>query len=789
MKIYFVILLFSLCCMNATAQNSEQAFQKGKDAFEIGQFEVADSIFNANMEFFSGENKINAYRMLALSSLYQDKQEAAEDYAAKLLALDPYYTAYGDSPRFSNILEKMKKGTTTISTASKMEESLDEVPVPVTLITENMIKASGARNLSELLNLYVPGLSLISSIEDNNAMRGVYGMNQETMLVMFDGHRLNSPSTNAAPLDYSNNLEKIKQIEVLRGPASSLYGNVALTAVINIITKTGNDVGGGKIAAAAGKNKSYGGTLLFGNGNLKTEYLAWASLYTAMGERKYEDNVAHYAGGYNNKPTFDFGAKIRWGDFKISIIGQYSKPVPYHNLLSGSNIYSYDLYAKQNGEKPGTSKNITRMDIDYVHNWKDWSFSASAYATVERKQIYNVFGDTIDSTISQFFAMGLGLADIGTRGVWQTINWEDYSFGSTLTGGHNYKFNNGMSGALLLGLQYENCLPTDGSYKYGQKFNVITGVSNDIIYDDMEHIFSGFMQLKHRFSNKFILNGGLRFDHKIRQQSTRIDKWSPRLTLIWLASPNFSVKGGYSYSFVDAPLFYRASKIALFKGGTELDAEEMKAFQVGTNLKMPTWHLTHELNFFYNNVSSLVFYNALNSSSGDDAFHNAGKINMGGIENVIQYTTDKTLINLNCTYQYPFKIENFSSKDHDVSNVPRFLLNVTASQEVYHHPKAGQLWLRANMHAQSKMDCLYNDILANIIAIALGEQDENQILTESQSSLAVFGAGMEWKSSFGLGLSIDTYNLFNKDYMIGGQLREPVPSQGFSFLGRVYFDF
>jgi iron complex outermembrane receptor protein len=47
-------------------------------------------------------------------------------------------------------------------------------------------------------------------------------------------------------------LDKLKQIEVLRGPASSLYGGVALTAVVNLITKQGIDVDGIKIRAGIG---------------------------------------------------------------------------------------------------------------------------------------------------------------------------------------------------------------------------------------------------------------------------------------------------------------------------------------------------------------------------------------------------------------------------------------------------------------------------------------------------------------------------------------------------------
>ena len=96
-----------------------------------------------------------------------------------------------------------------------------------------------------MLAAYVPGLNIIDCNDDINiAMRGIYSSTQEKILIMLNGHRLNSYATNTAAPDFSISLENVKQIEVLRGPASSLYGDVALTGVVNIITKQGADVDG-----------------------------------------------------------------------------------------------------------------------------------------------------------------------------------------------------------------------------------------------------------------------------------------------------------------------------------------------------------------------------------------------------------------------------------------------------------------------------------------------------------------------------------------------------------------
>ncbi|MFW6328309.1 MAG: hypothetical protein ACOC2F_08370, partial [Bacteroidota bacterium] len=65
-----------------------------------------------------------------------------------------------------------------VISASRQEEPVTEVPVPVTIITEEMIKACGSLNLKDILITYVPGLTNVEDADDPNiAMRGVYGSN------------------------------------------------------------------------------------------------------------------------------------------------------------------------------------------------------------------------------------------------------------------------------------------------------------------------------------------------------------------------------------------------------------------------------------------------------------------------------------------------------------------------------------------------------------------------------------------------------------------------------------
>lgn len=213
----------------ATSTDAVQLYSKAQTEYSNGQFDKCKESLYAMLPSAKGMLKTSAYRLLALCSLEQGDIEEAKNNVALLLKSDPYFTpSLGDPMRFLDMISEAKDQSAGITTASRQAETLEEAPVPVTLITDEMIRHSGAQTLQEVLCLFVPGMTMAEGMETNIAMHGVYSLTQDKILFMVDGHRLNSSSTNAEAPDFRSNLDKIKQIEVLRGPASSLYGNVEI---------------------------------------------------------------------------------------------------------------------------------------------------------------------------------------------------------------------------------------------------------------------------------------------------------------------------------------------------------------------------------------------------------------------------------------------------------------------------------------------------------------------------------------------------------------------------------
>ncbi|MFN8673375.1 MAG: TonB-dependent receptor plug domain-containing protein [Candidatus Sericytochromatia bacterium] len=158
--------------------------------------------------------------------------------------------AYAEEDNLEEVLSEPIKPEVTV--ASKKELTLKKSPGIITLITEEEIRNSGARTLQEVLEL-IPGLNFNIDVQGviGISIRGLWA-NEGKVLLNIDGQELND-SLWLTPI-FGNHIQvgQIKRIEVLRGPGSSVYGRNAELAVINIITKTAEDLNGLYIKTSLG---------------------------------------------------------------------------------------------------------------------------------------------------------------------------------------------------------------------------------------------------------------------------------------------------------------------------------------------------------------------------------------------------------------------------------------------------------------------------------------------------------------------------------------------------------
>lgn len=171
------------------------------------------------------------------------------------------------------------KAQDVVVTASRVEQQLADVNMSVSVITsEEIEKNSGAKTIADLLEGVVPGIRVNNDGGQGIDRIKIRGEDSFRTVVMIDGQRITEhKSMSGVPLLIDPS--QVERIEVIRGPASVLYGSDAIGGVINIITKKGGtepiqgQVSAGYDTSSDGKNAS-------------------ASIYGAAAGWKYRIGVA-----------------------------------------------------------------------------------------------------------------------------------------------------------------------------------------------------------------------------------------------------------------------------------------------------------------------------------------------------------------------------------------------------------------------------------------------------------------------------------------------------------------
>ncbi|HEV8395271.1 MAG TPA: TonB-dependent receptor, partial [Vicinamibacterales bacterium] len=142
-----------------------------------------------------------------------------------------------------------------VVTASRVEEQLVNAPAAVSVITSATIQNSPATNVGDLLRA-VPGVNVtqVSARDVNINTRGATSTLSTSQLALVDGRSIYLDFYGMVMWDFvPSNPREIKRIEVIRGPASAVWGANAMSGVVNVITKTPRE-----LAAEAGSSLTIG---------------------------------------------------------------------------------------------------------------------------------------------------------------------------------------------------------------------------------------------------------------------------------------------------------------------------------------------------------------------------------------------------------------------------------------------------------------------------------------------------------------------------------------------------
>ena len=396
--------------------------------------------------------------------------------------------------------EQLSQYATKIITASRSEEQSGESPAVVTVLTYQEIRRLGATTMEELLN-FVPGFQVTRDVEQGNAFRiGVRGrskFNSEYVLVLLNGQRLNDIYTGGITLlNRYITVDNIKQIEVIRGPGSALYGSGAFQGVINIVTFTQDE---NAVALHYGTQSSHTVRMSL------SQELGPVALYAFA--RYYADEGFQYRGvrdlygqeGDTRDPvrTFDFLGSLRWKGLAVHI---------RHSERAEEDFLTFGTLQQNSSSELQRQTSIGASFEHQLHRKVHLGLSAGVLFDRWRG---------ISTTIPEGTELSPGMPFPRTQRIGPLLDSFQISLAATV------RINPIQSNELIIGTSYDHLNVTDVVYLTNQ--SPLTGqftpnigeYRGELSFNDphQRNIGSLFVQDRQRIGRWLQLTGGLRLDY------------------------------------------------------------------------------------------------------------------------------------------------------------------------------------------------------------------------------------------------------------------------------------
>jgi iron complex outermembrane receptor protein len=230
-------LLWATLSLTAVAQTPRDDYQSGPDpiAPQLPEVDVAPEPEQQTVDTEQGET---AEKATDKEQKDKDKEKKDKDLDLLDAPLQQLSQTAVSSPSPAMSME--------VSTVSRTESTVGKTPAAVYVLTNEMIRRSGARNIPEALRL-VPGVQVarVDTATWAISIRGFNAVFANKLLVQIDGRAVYTPGTASVSWEREQVLlEDVERIEIIRGPGASVWGANAVNGVINIVTKSSTDTRG-----------------------------------------------------------------------------------------------------------------------------------------------------------------------------------------------------------------------------------------------------------------------------------------------------------------------------------------------------------------------------------------------------------------------------------------------------------------------------------------------------------------------------------------------------------------
>lgn len=245
------LLLLLLCfSLNTQAQDYVDDVRRATNSFDIGDFDDVIITLDSCIKDKSADvrTRKEALELRSRTYLFTDREEDAKKDLRTILTLDPNYDPSSQaSPLYTQLVTEvrvdMMKGTT--NSVSKTNEKLELVPATVAVVTQEDFHNRGYLDIEQMFH-DLPGFNISKS--NGVAYVNIYqrgyrsALNTDRTMLLIDGMEENSIHSNTANISRQYPISNLKRVDVIYGPASTMYGANAYTGVINMVTVDAADL-------------------------------------------------------------------------------------------------------------------------------------------------------------------------------------------------------------------------------------------------------------------------------------------------------------------------------------------------------------------------------------------------------------------------------------------------------------------------------------------------------------------------------------------------------------------
>ncbi|ADF63886.1 TonB-dependent siderophore receptor [Enterobacter cloacae] len=579
------------------------------------------------------------------------------------------------------------------STATLTNMPMLDIPQVVNTVSDKVLEDQHATSLDEALyNVSnVVQTNTLGGTQDAFVRRG-FGANRDGS-IMTNGLRTVLPrSFNAAT----------ERVEVLKGPASTLYGILDPGGLINVVTKRPETRFGGSISATS---SSFGG----GTGQIDvTGPIDGTRLaYRLTGEYQDEDYWRNFG---NERSTF-IAPSLTWfgDDATVTVLyshRDYKTPFDRGTIFDLSTKQPVNVDRKTRFDEPFNvtdgQSDLAQLNAEYRLNsqWTakfDYSFSQDKYSDNQaRVMAYDAKTGNLTRRVD------------ATQGSTQRM----HSTRADLQGNVDIA---GFYNEILTGVSYENydLLRTDmmrcknvkdfNIYHptYGNLSKCTTVSAADSDQTLKQESYSAYAQDALYLTDKWIAVAGLRYQYYTQyagkgrpfnvNTDSRDEQWTPKLGLVYKLTPSVSLFANYSQTFMPQ------SSIASYIG--DLPPETSNAYEVGAKFDLFDG-ITANIALFDIHKRN-VLYNE--SVGGETIAKTAGRVRSQGVEvDLAGSLTENTNIIASYGYTDAKVLEDPGYAGKPLPNVPRHTGSLFLTYDIHNAIGGNTLTLGGGGHGVSR---------------------------------------------------------------------------------------